>query len=273
MFYECSTSIVLFSLFFYVLLPRRTRFLLTVVSCASMQCCNCDAREEPERWRKSWIFVLHGWAIVVGLSGLAFGFTYGLQMDTVFEFLFFYALFNLYVKSGCGVHVGGTRCGTSSTDNNTNRHAWITLKVDFIRVFLYFFFDGWRQWRGWSILTFFSDLIDFQVHSYVDVFVHPLELERRRHQHDGHGTIERHPRRRRGRSDGETRRSAWFSKHLNFDTNVCVQLEAVGRHLPVLQSCHVHAVCTPSRCVQKWKTQGSTPVRTSTPVPYLYLYL
>jgi hypothetical protein len=64
-----------------------------------MQCCNCEAREEPERWRKSWIFVLHGWAIVVGLSGLAFGFTYGLQMDTVFEFLFFYALFNLYVTS------------------------------------------------------------------------------------------------------------------------------------------------------------------------------
>ena len=43
--------------------------------------------------------MLHGWAIVVGLSGLAFGFTYGLQMDTVFEFLFFYALFNLYIHT------------------------------------------------------------------------------------------------------------------------------------------------------------------------------
>ena len=119
------------------------------------------------------------------------------------------------------------------------------------------------------MLTFLFDLIDFQVHSYVDVFVHPLELERRRHQHDGHGTIERHPRRRRGRSDGETRRSAWFSKHLKFETNV-LKLETnvcrvckLRQMEDTCQCCsHVmYAVCAPSRCVQKWKTQGSTPVR------------
>ena len=33
--------------------------------------------------------------------------------------------------------------------------------------------------------------------------------------------------------------------NLNFEPMcVCVQVEAVGRHLPVLQSCHVRCVCT-----------------------------
>jgi hypothetical protein len=37
------------------------------------------------------------------------------------------------------VHVGGTRCGTSSTGNNMKRHVRITLKVEFIQcIFLFF---------------------------------------------------------------------------------------------------------------------------------------
>ena len=35
------------------------------------------------------------------------------------------------------VHVGGTRCVTSSTDNNMKIHARITLKVEFIRTCIF----------------------------------------------------------------------------------------------------------------------------------------
>ena len=84
-------------LIYYVVKNFSTNFCTNKGQCR--RCCDCSQPEEPERWRKSWIFVLHGWAILVGLSGLAFGFTYGLQMDTVFEFLFFYALFNLYIHT------------------------------------------------------------------------------------------------------------------------------------------------------------------------------
>jgi hypothetical protein len=40
------------------------------------------------------------------------------------------------VKSVFVIHVGGTRCVTSSTDNIMNRQARITLKVAYVHVFL-----------------------------------------------------------------------------------------------------------------------------------------
>jgi len=54
------------------------------------------------------------------------------------------------------VHVGGTRCVTSSTDNNLKILARITLTVEFIRtcIFLCLCYV-WIQLRVWSILTFF----------------------------------------------------------------------------------------------------------------------
>ena len=36
---------------------------------------------------------------MVGISGLAFGVAFGLETKTVFEFLFFYAVFNVYVHT------------------------------------------------------------------------------------------------------------------------------------------------------------------------------
>jgi hypothetical protein len=40
------------------------------------------------------------------------------------------------------IHVGGTRCVTSSTDKIMNIHARITLTVEFIRGYIFlFFFD------------------------------------------------------------------------------------------------------------------------------------
>jgi hypothetical protein len=44
-----------------------------------------------------------------------------------------------YVKSVFIVHVGGTRCVTSSTDNNLKIHARITLTVEFIRGYIFIF--------------------------------------------------------------------------------------------------------------------------------------
>jgi hypothetical protein len=46
---------------------------------------------------------------------------------------------NRYVKSVFIVHVGGTRCATSSTDNNLKIHARITLTVEFIRGYIFKF--------------------------------------------------------------------------------------------------------------------------------------
>jgi hypothetical protein len=37
------------------------------------------------------------------------------------------------------IHVGGTRCVTSSTDNIMNIHARITLNVEFIRTCIFIF--------------------------------------------------------------------------------------------------------------------------------------
>ena len=46
------------------------------------------------------------------------------------------------------VHVGGTRCGTSSTDQHMKIHARITLNVEFIRTCLFLFlFDVEIQLR------------------------------------------------------------------------------------------------------------------------------
>ena len=44
-----------------------------------------------------------------------------------------------YVKSVFIVHVGGTRCVTSSTDNNLKIRARITLTVEFIRGYIFIF--------------------------------------------------------------------------------------------------------------------------------------
>jgi len=47
-----------------------------------------------------------------------------------------------YVKSVFMIHVGGTRCVTSSTDNIMKIHFRITLNVEFIRtcIFLFLFY-------------------------------------------------------------------------------------------------------------------------------------
>ena len=71
-----------------------------------------------------------------------------------------------YVKSVFMIHVGGTRCVTSSTDNIMKIHARITLTVEFIRTCIFLFlFDVSIQVRVWSILTLFSDFIGFQGHA------------------------------------------------------------------------------------------------------------
>ena len=44
-----------------------------------------------------------------------------------------------YVKSVFMIHVGGTCCVTSSTDNNMKIHARITLNVEFIRTCIFLF--------------------------------------------------------------------------------------------------------------------------------------
>jgi hypothetical protein len=78
------------SLIYYIIKNFGNHFCSTNGQCRRC-CCDYSDDDGDKQWRKSWIFVLHGWAIIIGLSGLIFGFTYGLQMDTVFEFLFFYA--------------------------------------------------------------------------------------------------------------------------------------------------------------------------------------
>jgi hypothetical protein len=55
------------------------------------------------------------------------------------------------------IHVGGTRCVTSSTGNIMNIHARINLNVEFIRGYIFkcLLYVG-RQGRVGSRLTFFS---------------------------------------------------------------------------------------------------------------------
>ena len=55
------------------------------------------------------------------------------------------------------VHVGGTRCVTSSTDNTMTRQACITWGVECIRACIFIFlFDVEIQWQVRSLLTLFS---------------------------------------------------------------------------------------------------------------------
>ena len=84
-------------LFYYTIKNFGTNFCATQGQC--LRCLNCRLAHEPPRWRKSWTFSLHGFAILVGVSGLAFGIAFGLETKTVFEFLFFYAVFNTYVHT------------------------------------------------------------------------------------------------------------------------------------------------------------------------------
>ena len=67
----------------------------------------------------------------------------------------------VYVREICIiVHVGGTRCVTSSTDHYIKMHARITLSVEFIRTCIFLFlFYVWIQLRAWSTLTLFSILL------------------------------------------------------------------------------------------------------------------
>ena len=44
------------------------------------------------------------------------------------------------MKSVFMIHVGGTRCVTSSTDNNMKIHVRITLTVEFIRTCIVYFY-------------------------------------------------------------------------------------------------------------------------------------
>ena len=46
---------------------------------------------------------------------------------------------SVYVKSVFVIHVGGTRCVTSSTDNIMKIHFRITLNVEFIRGYIFLF--------------------------------------------------------------------------------------------------------------------------------------
>ena len=58
------------------------------------------------------------------------------------------------------VHVGGTRCVTSSTDNTMTRQACITWGVECIRACIFIFlFDVEIQWQVRSLLTLFSILL------------------------------------------------------------------------------------------------------------------
>lgn len=84
-------------LLYYTVKNFGTNFCATQGQC--LRCLNCRLAHEPPRWRKSWTFALHAFAILVGVSGLAFGVAFGLETKTVFEFLFFYAVFNVYVHT------------------------------------------------------------------------------------------------------------------------------------------------------------------------------
>ena len=85
-----------------------------------------------------------------------------------------------YVKSVFIIHVGGTRCVTSSIENIMKIRARITLTVEFIRGYIFkFLFYVWIQLRVWSILTFFSILLIFR---YQLVCGERLRLEKTRRE-------------------------------------------------------------------------------------------
>ena len=96
-FAGCWFCLYFLGLIYYTLKNFSTNFCSTQGQC--LRCLDCRLGHEPPRWRKSWTFALHAFAILVGISGLVFGLAFGLETRTVFEFLFFYALFNIYVHT------------------------------------------------------------------------------------------------------------------------------------------------------------------------------
>lgn len=68
---------------------------------SNSQCSECLSlsSNQPSTWRKSWMFVMHWVVILVCLGGLGFGALQSLHMDSVYEFLFFNAIFNVYVHT------------------------------------------------------------------------------------------------------------------------------------------------------------------------------
>jgi hypothetical protein len=57
----------------------------------------CDG--DAARWQRAWVLLYHLFFMLVGISGLAFGRVMQIEADTVFEFLFFSGVFNIYVIS------------------------------------------------------------------------------------------------------------------------------------------------------------------------------
>ncbi len=51
------------------------------------------------RWQQAWMVIFHMFFMVVGVGGLIFGRVNRMESDTVFEFLFFSAVFNIYIIS------------------------------------------------------------------------------------------------------------------------------------------------------------------------------
>ena len=68
-----------------------------------------------------------------------------------------------YVKSVFLVHVGGTRCVTSSTDHIIKVQARITLSVEFIRTCIFYIFILCVNTTTSTINTHTFNIIDFQV--------------------------------------------------------------------------------------------------------------
>ena len=57
----------------------------------------CD--QTVRRWQQAWMVIFHMFFMVVGVGGLIFGRVNRMESDTVFEFLFFSAVFNIYIIS------------------------------------------------------------------------------------------------------------------------------------------------------------------------------
>ena len=67
----------------------------------------------------------------------------------------------MYVKSVFMIHVGGTRCVTSSTDNMMNIHFRITLNVEFIRGYIFIFILCLNTITSMINTNVFFDFTDF----------------------------------------------------------------------------------------------------------------
>jgi hypothetical protein len=57
----------------------------------------CD--RDSRRWQRAWLTLFHLFFMAIGVGGLAFGRVTQIEADTVFEFLFFSAVFNIYIFS------------------------------------------------------------------------------------------------------------------------------------------------------------------------------